>query len=319
MNDSAILQEEVYAVIRQLYRHPKKLFPTQQPQSIDTKILEKIFGSPETFVVSQKANGIHMTLVVGTVASGDRFCCLMDRTGSLFFYEISCLPEYFLGTLVTGEVLSSRSQTAPGTDRVFLAFDVVSVSGKSYLTAGYRDRMEAAQRLEEQATALFFVAKGIHFRKKPFYELSDFLYQFEPVSEDDGLIFMPLNKPLTQTLPYKWKEHHTVDFLVDARFLEGQWSWEISQPIGIGRVVIDTSSPLVKTLEDFLQPSVPRFSVIFECILHPSPIELIIVPKRIRHDKSTANSAATVMGTVESIKDNITHSELVNRFLQINK
>jgi hypothetical protein len=309
-------KEAVHSIVRGLYRHPRKLFPSQQPQSIDHRSLEKIFAAPEAFVVSQKANGIHMTLVLGTFPDENRtrFCCVLDRTGAVFFYEVTCHPDYFKGTLLTGEVLPSKSH-----EKLFLVFDVVAVSGESFLANGYVDRMAAAQLIEAQVVAGNFAIKNIDFKPKPYYSLHEFLTKFEPVSDDDGLIFMPRDKPLTQTLPFKWKEHHTVDLLIEARHMSnGQWQWEIVQPLGIGRVTIDTSCPLIKTLEDFLQPSLLSFSVIMECLLKISPIsETTAIPVKIRHDKATANLAATVLGTIVSINDSISREFLVSQFLAI--
>jgi len=313
------LQEAVHSIVRNLYRHPKKIFPSQQPQSLDLRSLEKVFGAPESFVVSQKANGLHMTLVLGTFRDGERFCCTMDRTGAVFFQEVQCHSKYFTGTLLTGECLTSKSH-----EKLFLAFDAVSVAGESLLGQGYCERMAAAQALEQQVTLGKFSMKRIDFRTKPYYELAQFLLTFEPVSEDDGLIFMPRDKPLAQTLPFKWKEHNTVDLLIEARNIingaaSGQWYWEIVQPLGIGRVVIDTSCPLIKTLEDFLQPTVGSFSVIFECLLRilQGASETTAVPVKIRHDKSTPNLAATVLGTIVSIRDGISRECLVSRFLAL--
>lgn len=311
------LEAAVHAVVRGLYKHPKKLFPTQQPQSINRTTLEKIFASSSDFVVSQKADGLHMTLILGTIQGPcqTKFCCLMDRTGKLVFYEVTCHPKFFLGTLLTGEVLPSKTH-----DRLFLAFDMVACAGECFLNRGYSERMAGAFHLQTLGSAGQFSIKAVDFSVKPFYSLDRFLQDFKPVSEDDGLVFMPLHKPLTQTLPFKWKENNTVDLLIEGRFLPEngpaarEWAWEVKLPIGIGRFIIDTTCPIIKTLENFMHSTIGTFSVIMECLPGSGNI---IVPVKIRHDKKTPNLTATVLGTLSSIEDNITREDLITRFLAL--
>jgi hypothetical protein len=55
-----------------------------------------------------------------------------------------------------------------------------------------------------------------------------------------------------------------------------------------------------------------------ECLLKISPIsETTAIPVKIRHDKATANLAATVLGTIVSINDSISREFLVSQFLAI--
>jgi len=295
----------VYAKIRELYQHPTKLFPTQQPQSLLRRNLDTVFSA--NYCVSQKSDGQQMTLLIAHVGRIGPVCCLMDRREVLYYYEISCPEEYFAGTLIIGEKIGN----------LFLAFDTVAYCGGSLLLQDYRTRLSASDRFAAAVgTTIKFMAPAFEFRTKPCYATDTFLEEFVAVSADDGLIFMPLADSLTRAIPFKWKAKHTVDLVVEARRFGDSFQYLVIEPQGIeamGR--IDQSSALLTTAEDLLRGStLDSYRVVVECLFTKDSIGSKFVPVRFRHDKLLANQAATVFSTILCCEENITLDELVERF-----
>lgn len=306
------LRAQIHGIVRRLYQHPSKLFPTQQPRSFDRASFVNIFQDCDSYVVSQKANGLHMTLVFANLPKLGNFCCMMDRSENIFIHEVVAPADFFLGTLITGELQ----------DDVFYAFDAVSYCGRSLLFEFYEKRMECSNRISEffDGEILRFSGKPLFYRTKKTYGMRDFLANFRSISNDDGLIFMPIDKPLTKTLPFKWKEKHTVDLMVRFRRLESspRFAHQIVQPLGIGNVSLEQTENciLLSTFDDLAGPdlSIVDFCVVLECLISPG---MCVVPVKFRHDKKSANLAATVLGTMRSVAENISRSEIVDMFLSI--
>ena len=313
------MHAQVHDAIRRLYQHPTKLFPSQQPQSIDRTTLPLLFKDPSRYVVSQKANGIHMTLLLARLPpTNTPVCCLMDRCNTVTFYQVTCLPELFDGSLFTGELIASQNTASP----IFWAFDSIAYRGTSLLKEGYLKRLAAAEALAADSLAGKFSITSIDFRCKPCYKLFDFLGSFNPLSDDDGLIFMPVECPLTRSLPFKWKQQHTVDLLLHARgTTPGNYCYRVLQPAGMENVLqLDVhQSALLRTTEDLLVGcNTGEYQVVVECLLDTSHDRCTAVPVRFRHDKNTANASATVVGTMRSANEHITQHELVQLLGAVN-
>ena len=304
----ADFRREVHAIVRQLYQHPSKLFPTQQPRSFDRKSFVTLFEDSDKYVVSQKANGLHLSLIFATSEVFGNFCCTMDRSENVHLQAVCAPADLFAGTLVIGEII--------GND--FYAFDVVAICGRSLIREYYEKRLESSYWLSglHEKGDFYFRNHEIVYRTKATYSIPDFLDRFKPISNDDGLIFMPTDKPLTKTLPYKWKDQHTVDLLVRfQRQADGDFSHQIVQPIGIGNITLETENcALFSTFNEFSKSdaSIVDFCVVVECLVTG---KLTVSPVKFRHDKKSANLAATVIGTIHSAVENITRSEIVEMFL----
>jgi mRNA capping enzyme, catalytic domain len=297
----------VYARIREIYRHPTKLFPTQQPQSLERSNMDAVFNS-KNYVVSQKSDGHQVALLFTKIDRLGPVCCLFDRRERLFFYEVFCPVDLFNNTLIIGEKI----------DDLFLAFDVVSYCGRSLLHENYRTRLESSNFFSERVETgeIDFRSPKIQYRTKPVYSLDDFINSFVSVSADDGLIFMQVEQPLTRTLPLKWKQQHTVDLLVEAtRSASAPFQYIILQPPGIGDGIrLDTESALLKTAEDLATgSSICKFKVVVECLVSLNGVARFI-PVKFRHDKIGANLAATVLSTIKCVEENITLDEIIERF-----
>lgn len=302
-NDTDI-RNRVFSRIRQLYQHPTKLFPTQQPFSIERKDLPVVF-QPDNYVVSQKANGIHITLLISEIDGVGNTCCTMDRCQNLVFFKVVAPKELFAGTLILGEMIGS----------LFFAFDVIVFEGTSLLNDVYGDRMQKSTIMDSYVSTSKFKmlgTDGFLYKTKPFYPIDSFLDDFCSVSDDDGLIFMPSKSRVGLSRPFKWKKDHTVDLLISVAREPGcGFSYKIVQPVVTG-LQLDTTCPLLRTMDSLLlETNIEKFTVIIECtVAYTTAIPVII-----RYDKNVPNQACTVISALKCIEENITKAEITEWFL----
>ena len=300
-------------------KHPTKLFPGHQPQSLDRKTADIVFNkNSDKYVVSQKTDGLYAYLVIGTlVIESDNvlFCCTIGRNEIVEFFSIKCSKKFFLGTLVVGELVEKK----------FIAFDCFSVTGENLISKNYIERLQNLSKIKNDIAKGFFSINGMEFLVKPVYRISEFVANFRSISEDDGLIFMPVDDMLTKALPFKWKQKNTIDLLINASLDQpdsGCWSYVIVQPRGLSNVTLITNCNMIETLESLLSTNkrIFQYRVIFECLLLLSVESTVVqynaIPVKTRSDKKNPNLLATIRGTMDSVISNITDTEIVHWMLQ---
>jgi hypothetical protein len=300
-------------------RHPTKLFPAHQPQSLDRKTADMVFQkNSKKYVVSQKTDGLYSYLVIGTLSIDNNdvlFCCTVGRNEVVEYFSIKCNKKFFHGTLVVGELIEKK----------FIAFDCFSMAGENQISNSYIERLKSVSKIQDDISKGFFSINGMEFLIKPVYPISEFVSNFRSISEDDGLIFMPVDDLLTKALPFKWKQKNTIDLLINASFDQNGvngWTYVIVQPRGISNVTLVTNCNMIETLESLLNTNrqTLNYRVIFECLLLLSVESTVVqyhaIPVKTRSDKKNPNLLATIRGTMESVISNITDTEIVGWMLQ---
>lgn len=302
-------------------------FPGSQPVSFRKEHIELL--KKEDYFVCEKSDGVRYLLYY-TVPYGECVAFLMDRN-----MKVRSLPSLYLptkdgtsvhqDTIVDGELLIEENPKTGQKITKFLAFDCLLVDGKSLLPAPLPQRLKHLQNdIIAPLRHLLSSTTSTTIQQQPFqlsmkqmwksYSIGVLLDEVIPNQhhQNDGLIFTPVHLPYIvgtcQSL-LKWKpsELNSVDFLLDKQ--------------GSSNELLVSTNPSTHVPFTFYSEEhsedlkdIPTNSII-ECKFYMNEWKFL----RVRKDKLAANNKEVVLKIIESIKDNLSSSDLKEAIPEIKK
>lgn len=171
----------------------------------------------------EKTDGVRYAMFC-TRYKDKNICALVNRNLEIFLLGINIPRTMYAGTILDGELVMNKTTKIV----YFLVFDAVCVAGVSVRDATFTVRMKSAVDVITSAKQL--PTDSVHVQGKNFFPLNTF-GQFSEYLEDikkhfdvDGLVFTPEDLPVMthrHRQMFKWKTHHTIDFLVDGDAKDG--------------------------------------------------------------------------------------------------
>jgi hypothetical protein len=283
-------------------------FPGPQPISIERKHFSNLFKGDH--LVCEKTDGTRHLFVAMTILSPSgtqlKKSFLVNRS-----YEITLVPNIFAkhvyeGTILDGELITIESQ---GSQKEFLIYDAILVSGTNVITKNLIERLTCAETVTKGNLR---VASQTLFKMKTFCNLNDKnFWDTLPLLKykTDGLVFTPVSDPVmtgTHENMYKWKplEKNTIDFLAKWDQRGSKWNLYVLEK---GQLVFESEVPLHLVPQGV---NITENSIV-ECEYLFKDVPRWWKPLSIRTDKSHPNNRRTFYNTLTNIKENIQMREFM--------
>ena len=278
-------------------------FPFGNPVSIEASHVDIV--KSRAYLVADKSDGVRACLIL-CQSEGMRCAVLCDRSGNMYGVAVQCDAVYFEGTMLDAEVV----QTKDGGSWKLLVFDGTCVAGYSYLEfLPLHSRLEVLGR---SLGPLQFLRADVTLVTKTMFQLGDphamAALGSHVASLDyatDGYILTPDNESVapagTAPLVFKIKESHTIDFLWSGDML---WFGDTKDLYPVTHLDVQFQKE---------QLSAVRNDTIVEMTPQTDKQGCVVLLHffQTRPDKTTPNSYFTVKRTLQSIKDAITLSSLL--------
>ena len=365
---------KVEELISQAWGFPRVIHhnPSPNPVSLEKKYLPNLEAKVTEYVVAEKSDGVRYLLVIGTY-DHKGLCVMVNRKMHMFEVPVYANSEYFRGSVFDGEMILETTESGQERQK-FLVFDLVSLKGETrrheHLMKRYHEYLdvfdlEGKDILECDSTKwetfAFEMAdtkdkvvclgnrRALQFSPKPFVQLihvgSILRSRHNLKHKSDGLILTRTTAGIgTGTDPniLKWKEHHTIDLVVNAHYTKGRWIYKLSfqdhdklvestdRTFEINQracyLQLQSNPVLTLTSQYFAETHKTAFSLLGECSCHvdtdlttgrspPSSSDQPIVWCTVikwRKDKNTPNNVTVVQRTLNNIVDNVTTDELLH-------
>jgi hypothetical protein len=136
---------QIHRLVNQLYgvKSSSTLYwcPGPRPTPLSRGNMKQIVSEP--YLITEKSDGLRMHLVLGKYSDGTTFAVMMDNRGSAYELLVFAPRVYFDGSMFDGELVVRR-----GVNRwSFLVFDIVALSGASYLQENLIHRYKQLQKV----------------------------------------------------------------------------------------------------------------------------------------------------------------------------
>lgn len=334
--------------------------PAPNPISLDKTHLDFLEANLTEFVVAEKSDGVRYQLVLGTC---DRkgFAVMVNRKMQMFEVPVYASADYFKGSVFDGELVIEKIQNEQER-QVYLVFDLISIKGESKRNDTILKRYYEYTRIfdldgkdilqmdidkwekfafEMAGTKEKIVCLGnrlaLQFRPKPFVTLINLGSLWRSLNgvthKTDGLIIPRTTTPVgtgTDHSIFKWKQHHTIDLIIEAKFSKGVWNYQISfqnndklvnsNEHGFtidGKVYylsIKNNTILQLTSNYFGETHKNTFKLLgeFYCEFDKQNPIVWCSLERWRRDKLTANNANVIEKSLQNVKDNVSIEELLS-------
>lgn len=313
-------------------------FPGPNPVNVTKERASKVSLD---YVATLKTDGVRYLWML-TVRSDatDPVSVMVDR--SLNVYEVECWAPsdfFYEGTLFDGELVWDMSTQKR---LLFLVFDTVMVKGRRVISLSYDQRMQHARASlfggdvpdsDEEAECLVGEQSVILFKHND-HRLTVQAKNAVPIEvverlwrergnlshKQDGLILTRKSAPLSTRATddiLKWKPKHSVDVVVVQ---------DLNRDSGTNPVPTKRSSPKVLVSSDDGKTLIPCplkatllpsdllervGDLVLECDVESCKgSEVVLAPLRIRTDKSIPNVKNTFLSTMESVKHEVTLSDI---------
>ena len=320
--DSKELKEKVFLECEMLFGCSLKRdrFPGPQPVAIEYKNLPL----KENYMVCEKSDGERAILLLLQI-NNKPMCFMINRNQEFYFIDhLSFKKEVFEGTIMDGELIKTKSGTWN-----YLIHDCMAYNGTSFLETSHRLRYACiidliVKRYSNKETDC------VNIKTKLFYEYGPGIVKtwehIQKTTENkiDGLIFTPVDRPVIfgrDNSLFKWKEIHTIDFLVKNSKLKLSLYYYkktlvIYKSFKSDSVNYKNIINFIKEQEDLVKEDNLVKGVTID-LVKGIVIEFKIskdietfIPYRIRTDKSSPNGEITVNNTLKNIQENICLDEL---------
>ena len=349
------------------FTHVINYNPSPHPISLDKKELLQLDQHMSNYMVAEKSDGVRYLMVLGT-SEKKGFCVMVNRKMQMFEVPIFANQSYFEGSIFDGEMVLECTPSNPTNSherQIFLVYDLIFVRGENRLQKNFLERyneylqifdLEGRDILDFEMSRWEVIAcdlaktkskivslgntYALQFSPKPFVQLVNLgsLWRSMPLlkHKSDGLVISKISAPIgTGTDPnlLKWKQHHTIDVIIQCNFAKSKWSCRIFfQNINV--LVESTEKPfeiitkeqpkdcylqiqenniLQSTYKYYANKRKLQFSLIGECSCEfdsQKPIIWCAVIKW-RRDKFTPNHYTVIQRTLNNIIDNVTIDELI--------
>ena len=305
--DSDELQEKVMGVCDTLFGFKLKRgrFPGPQPVTIEKKDFELLHK--HEYMVCEKSDGERAILLLINI-NNKPMCFIINRNNEFYFLDLSFKKEVFEGTIMDGELI----QTKKGAWN-YLIHDCMIYNGSDFTQRSHKVRY---------ACIIDFIVKRyqnkekdpVNLKTKLFYRVGPGLdktwkcIQSNTENNIDGLIFTPVNKPITfgrDNFLLKWKEEHTIDLKVTFKNKKMILSY-IKNDNYIPLKTYSPSNANYKETLLFLKNEMNTVIIEFKVVSEDS-----FIPYRIRTDKSVPNGEITVKNTFKNVQESIKIVDIV--------
>ncbi|PJF19973.1 mRNA-capping enzyme subunit alpha, partial [Paramicrosporidium saccamoebae] len=329
VEDQEFLNELQFRLWSELLQRPTRnlQFPGSQPVSFARQHLDAL--EREDYYVCEKSDGVRYLLYY-TSPYGRPTAYLIDRNFNCRELSGLTCPGKMKGTIHTdtlldGELIYERS--SDGGAFHFLIFDALLISGANIMRHPLPRRLQYVQndvvaplkaKLQGDVGFAYPFKLDMKSMSKP-YAIAQILELEIPQQQhgNDGLIFTPVSDPYisgTCERLLKWKpsELNSVDFklIINAKASAGK-TYELHVASRDSHRFFGYHRPDEK-LDQFDQ-------TVIECRYCPDEEEYHWEYIRNRLDKNSANYERVVDKIVESIKDNVTSQELIERIPAIRR
>jgi len=305
--DNEQVKEKVYTECERLFdlKLKRNYFPGPQPVAIEVKDIPNL---KQGYMVCEKTDGERAILLLINI-DNKPMCFIINRNNELYFMDLSFKKEVFEGSIFDGEIIKTKSGTFN-----YLIHDCFCYNGISFLKETHNLRYACIIDL--------IVKRYINKEKNPFNIKTKLFYVYGPElnvtwehiqktteNKIDGLIFTKIDHPVVFGRDYslfKWKEEHTLDFIVKSENKKISLYFQKKQEILIYKTLTKENEKLVKSFlskENLKQGCVVEFK--FE--------DFLFVPYRLRTDKNKANGEITIKNTMINIEEAITILNLIDQ------
>ena len=269
-------------------------FPGGNPVSIERANFNQLAAEP--YVVCPKTDGTRAVLVCTVSDNHDMLVAVVNRALEVFIPRFDAVNRAaFQGTVIDLEIVQ-RVDTG---ETELLLFDAVYVCGVPVANLALPDRLTAVKCMlnawpyERTDTARLCLKKFYTSQEEM---NADHLLATYP---QDGLIMTPVNRPNKfgrNMVLFKWKTHHTIDFLVSDD--------------GCTLLVFDPALRLGDhRVAGRLEQPLSEIGSIVECEVKDA-YHGIWTFLKYRKDRSRANDCITFKKTLLNIKERIQCAEL---------
>ena len=305
--DSKELKEKVFLECEMLFGCSLKRdrFPGPQPVAIEYKNLPL----KENYMVCEKSDGERAILLLLQI-NNKPMCFMINRNQEFYFIDhLSFKKEVFEGTIMDGELIKTKSGTWN-----YLIHDCMAYNGTSFLETSHRLRYACiidliVKRYSNKETDC------VNIKTKLFYEYGPGIVKtwehIQKTTENkiDGLIFTPVDRPVIfgrDNSLFKWKEIHTIDFLVKNSKLK--LSLYYYKKVLTIYKSFSSKEPNYKTIVDFIDENIDLTKgIIIEFKIING---YYFIPYRVRTDKDKPNGEITVINTLKNIEESIKIEEI---------
>jgi hypothetical protein len=377
----------IFELMSKLWNCPNRIQhnPVANPKSLTRKDLAILKKTP--YVVSEKSDGVRYLLLLGTypaqillsASQQQHFSVLIDRANRIFQVQLYAIEPFFEGSLFDGELVCGKYAER----HIYLIFDVIAYQGDSsiqkenyvkrheivsntflqaeqtetMLTKDTKQWIQAAKDFAIQEEKIVSIGDeyALSFHSKPCFQLKHLAVLQRSIPSllhwSDGLIFTPIEEQVQMrgnSTIFKWKENHTIDFLLKAKLIsDSDWNLSlfhaedgtivnssknfIEKKI---KVILDNEANLETLLEAYDVVQQHAIETIIECHCYlrggtgaqggqggagirtlDDVKEIVCQVIRLRTDKKTPNNSKTIMQTLNNMIENITSQELTTMFL----
>lgn len=291
-------KEIIVPVLKKAGRHVPNSYPFGNPVSIERCHLPIVKSMQ--YWITEKTDGTRVCIMFVTTEKEVPLAILMDRTGNLYGFQVSCDIELFDGSILDAELMKTGDS-----EYTMYVFDVAMIEGEVLHKDPLSSRLEL---IEDVVSGVESLTKGLFIQPKKMFRLQK-LDEFQEYIKasghaSDGFILTPeLEKPPlpgTAWSIYKIKTFHTVDLLC----VENQiWYGSGDELLRIDAL------PGWEVTCDVDVSTLPNNSIV-EFVVTITESRLRLRPTHVRPDKTVPNNALCVVRTIASIRDAITLADL---------
>jgi len=345
INDSA-KQQFLRAQVFRMWNVPNA-FSSPCPLPVSVSAADLATLSHQHYVVAPKQDGTRYLLVLTQFPRGVNVAVLVSRSW-LMYPIVVCAPSvhYREGSLFDGELVwEPMVESSPIKRALFYVFDVVCVAGDRVTDKPYSERhailtqlffdqphmdLESyydpakwrnviAPTIVRQTRRLVPCCNAgyLGFRAKAWRRVQDVGAALDDMRSmvADGLVFMPVRDPVSRvrlhTRMFKWKTRHTIDLKACKR---ADKSVQLRHycPIratdvegAVGRLQLHVAGDTLGI------PTEERVCEFLIEIAQDGCADVYLQFLAVRTDKDNANSARTILATVDNFIHPVTEAQLV--------
>lgn len=305
--DSIELKEKVFLECDNLFGFQLKrdYFPGPQPVTIEKKNLNQLKNN---YIVCEKSDGERAILLLINL-NNKPMCFMINRNNDFYFLDLSFKKEVYEGSVFDGELIKTKQGSWN-----YLIHDCMIYNGSSFVEKSHRLRYGCVidlitKRYQNKSEDCVNIKTKIFYDFGP--QLTKTWEHIQQTTENkiDGLIFTPINGNIKfgrDNSLFKWKELHTIDFLVK---LVGKKInlYYYKKTLVVYKSFVSKEKNY-KSIVDFVDENTDLIEgVIIEFKIINGDC---FIPYRVRTDKDKPNGEITVNNTLKNIEESLKIEEL---------
>ena len=308
--DSVELKEKIFLECESIFGFNLKrdYFPGPQPVTIERKNINQLKND---YMICEKSDGERAILLLINL-NNKPMCFIINRNNDYYFLDLSFKKEVYEGSIFDGELIKTKGSEPTWN---YLMHDCMAYNGSSFINFNHHLRYGCiidliTKRYQNKSEDC------VNIKTKLFYDFGPQLIKtwehIQQTTENkiDGLIFTPINGPIKfgrDTTLFKWKELHTIDFLV--KLVSKKINLYYYKKVLTIYKSFSSKEPNYKTIVDFIDENIDLTKgIIIEFKIINGDY---FIPYRVRTDKDKPNGEITVINTLKNIEESIKIQELI--------